>query len=127
MPARRGEPRVAAAEAEADREDRRAATARRGAEVLDRGADVLLDAVGRRLRDVIHVREVVVALGDAGGAPEVVEGDGGIAALAEAQRELLVEAVEAADVREHDDADRAGLVREGGEGGEARCRRPPRA
>ena len=57
-------------------------------------------------------------LADAGSAPEVVEGDGGIPALTEAQRELFVEAVEAADVREHDDADRARLVRDGGERGE---------
>ena len=67
---------------------------------------------------MIHVRELVVALRHAGGAPEVVEGDRGIAALAEAQRELLVEAVEAADVREHDDADGPRLVRDGGERGE---------
>ena len=54
--------------------------------------------------------EVVVALPDARGPAEVVEGDGGVAALGEAQRELLVEAVEPADVGEDDDADARRLV-----------------
>ena len=70
---------------------------------------------------MIHVRELVVALGHAGGAAEVVEGDGGIATLAEAQGELLVEAVEPADVGEHDDADPAGLIGDGREGSEQRA------
>ena len=67
---------------------------------------------------MIHVRELVVALRHTCGAAEVVEGDGGIPALGKAEREFLVEAVEAAHVREHDDSDRAWLVRDGGERGE---------
>jgi hypothetical protein len=53
---------------------------------------------------VRRVLEVVVALADAGRAAEVVDRDGRVAALREPQRELLVEAVEPADVREDDDA-----------------------
>ena len=49
---------------------------------------------------VLHVLEVVVALPVARGPAEVVERNRGVAALGEAQRELLVEAVEPADVRE---------------------------
>src|SRR4051794_15551777 len=67
MPAGRGEPGVAAAETEADREDGRAAAALRGAEIRDRGSDILLDAFRGRLSNVIHVREVVAPLLDPGG------------------------------------------------------------
>ena len=105
---RRGEPGVAAAEAEADREDRRAPARASGA---TRAADVGLHALRRRLPHVRHVVEVVVALRDAGRAAEVVERDGAVAALGEAQRQLLVEAVEAANVRQDHDARADGLVR----------------
>ena len=121
VPARRREPGVAAAEAEADREHGLAAAAVGRAQVLDGGADVLLDPLRRRLRHVLHVRELVVALADARRAAEVVERDGGVAALGEAQRELLVEAVEAAHVGQHDDADRRRLV------GQRHERREPRS
>ena len=57
---------------------------------------------------------------DARRAPEVVEGDRGIPPLGEAKRELLVEAVETADVREDDDAHPGAVVGHGGEGREAR-------
>ena len=42
---------------------------------LDRGGDVGLDVLLRRLPDVLQVLEVVVALADAGGAAEVVDRD----------------------------------------------------
>ncbi len=100
---RRGQPRVAAAHAEADREDRRAALR---AQPGDARRDVRLNLGRRDDADVLHVVEVVVALRDAGGAPEVVERDGRVAALGEAQRELLVEAVEATHVRQDHDAGR---------------------
>ena len=70
----------------------------------DAGGDVGLNPLGRRLCDVVHVRESVLALVDAGRAPEVVEGGRGDPAFGEAQGQILVEAVEAADVREHDHA-----------------------
>src|SRR5207244_9202358 len=91
-----GVPRVRAAEAEADGEDRAAALL---AQEVDGGADVGLDASLRRLLDVLAVREVLPALGDAGGAAEVVDRDRAVPSLGEAERELLVEAVEAAHVR----------------------------
>ena len=47
---------------------------------------------------------------DAGGAAEVVERDREVAALGEAQRELLVEVEEPAHVRQDDDAGRGRLV-----------------
>ena len=118
VPARRREPRIATAEAEADREHGRTGAAVRGAQVLDGRPHVLLDPVGCRLRHVLHVRELVVALVDARGATEVVESNRGIAALGEAKRELLVEAIEPADVRQDDDTHRPRLVRPGRERGE---------
>ena len=72
--------------------------------------EVGLDRRRVGLRHVLHVGEVVVALADAGGAAEVVDRDGGVAALGEAQGELLVEAVEPAHVGQDDDADRRGRV-----------------
>ena len=51
----RGEPGVAAAEAEADREDGRGS--RRGRRCSTAARDVQLDPLGRRLRDVVHVGE----------------------------------------------------------------------
>src|SRR5262249_27542762 len=58
-----------------------------------------------------HVLEVVATLLHAGRAPEEVERNRRVPALGEAERELLVEAVEAADVREDHDADAGFLLR----------------
>ena len=101
-----------------DGEDARGASL---AQPLDRGGGVRLHSLGRRLLDVRPVLEVVAALLDAGRAAEVVDRDGGVAALREAQRELLVEAVEPADVRQDDDAGARRLV------GQRRERREARA
>ena len=65
--------------------------------MLDRRANVRLDPVRRRLREVLPVLEVVTTLADAGRPAEVVDRDRGDPELGEAQRELLVETVEAAD------------------------------
>ena len=111
-----GEPGVPSAEAAADGEDR-ASPIR--AEVLDCGGHVSLNSCGRRLLDVLHVLEVVVALRSTRGAAEVVERHRRDPTLGEAQRELLVEAVEASDVREDHDTDLGGTVRSRREGGEA--------
>ena len=97
----RRRPRAAAAEAEADGEDRAAADR---AQVAHAGADVGLHLLLRELLHERHVVPVVRPLVDPGGAAEVVEGDGRVAALGEAERELLVEAVEAPDVGEDHDA-----------------------
>ena len=113
---RRSEPGVPAAEAEAEREDRRCSL---GAEVFDGGADVGLHALGRGLADVLHVAPVVVTLRHSGGATEVVERNGGEATLRQAQGDLLVEAVEPADIREDHDADARRVIRRRGERGEA--------
>src|SRR5262249_38809600 len=91
-----GVPRVRAAEAEADGEDRPAPLL---AQEVDRGADVGLDPGLRRLVDVLAVLEVVVSLRDARRAAEGVDRNRAIAALREAQCQLLVESVEAAHVR----------------------------
>ena len=104
-----------AAEAEADGEDRGCAVL---AETRNGGGDVRLDAVGGRLLDVRHVLEVVVPLPGACRPAEVVERDRGVPALGEAQRELLVEAVEPADVGQDHDPGAARLVGRGREGGE---------
>ena len=90
---------MAPAKAEADGEDGLASSPGGRAEVVDGGADILLDPLRSGLCDVVHVRELVTALADAGGTPEVVEGDRGIPPLGEAKRELLVEAIETADIR----------------------------
>ena len=84
----------------------------------DRGGDVGLDAGRGRPLHVLHEGEVVVALADAGRPPEVVDRHRVVAALGEAEGELLVEAVEAAHVREYDDARPRRLVRDGGERGQ---------
>jgi Regulator of chromosome condensation (RCC1) repeat len=107
---------VVAAEAEADGED--ALDALRP-QVLDGGPDVGLDRVLRRLGHVVRVREVVVALADARGAAEVVERHRRDPTLAEAERELLVEAVEPTNVGQDYDAGAARLVGKRGESGEA--------
>ena len=109
MASGRGKPRVAAAVAEADGEHGRDAAP---AQILDRGGGVGLDAFRRRLLDVLRVLEVVAALAHSRGAAEVVDRNRRITTFREAQRELLVEAVEPADVRQDDDADRARLVRQ---------------
>src|SRR5262245_38604947 len=88
---RRGEPRVSAAHAEADGED--SLDAER-AQVLDRRTHVLLDLLGRNGLDVRLPVEVVAPFLRAGGAAEVVERDRRVAALGEAQGQLLVEAVQ---------------------------------
>src|SRR4249919_1733552 len=66
-----------------------------------------------------RVIEVVPALADTRRAAVEVDGDSRDAALGEAQRELFVEAVEATNVREDDDADVARLLGQRGEGCEA--------
>ena len=83
------------------------------------GGDVELDRRRVGAADVIHVREVVVALGDAGGATEVVERGRGDAAFGEAECELLVEAVQTANVGQDDDAIVRGRIGCCGERGEA--------
>jgi hypothetical protein len=57
-----------------------------------------------------RVLEVVPALADTRRAAVEVNGDGRNAALGEAQRQLLVEAIEAAHVREDHDADVARVL-----------------
>jgi hypothetical protein len=74
------------------------------AEPGDGGGDVELDRRRIGAAEVIRIREVVVALRDAGGAAEVVERDRADVALGEAECELLVEAVQAANVGQDDDA-----------------------
>ena len=63
-----------------------------------------------QLVDVRPVLEVIVTLRHAGCAPEVVERNRGDPALGESQRNLLVEAVEPADVGENHDSLRGRLV-----------------
>ncbi len=89
------------------------------AEIGDARGDVGLHRRRGRLLHVRPVFELLVALRRAGGPAEVVESNGGDAALGEAQGELLVEAVEAADVGEDDDGGSAGLFRHRLEGREA--------
>ena len=71
---RRPRPRVAPAGAEADREDRRC---RRAAFRRPRATSAWT-CLGRRLRDVLHVLEVVVRVSRARGPAEVVERDRGV-------------------------------------------------
>ena len=97
-----GQPGVASAEAEPDGEDRFGALL---AQPREGGADVVADALGRRLVDVLTEWEVVVALGDPRRTAEVVDRDRVEAALREAQRELLVEGVQPAYVGQDHDAD----------------------
>jgi hypothetical protein len=87
--------------------------------LLERRPDIRLHAFRGRLLHVRHVLEVVPALLYAGGAAEVVDRDRRHAALGEAERELLVEAVQPANVRQDDDAAVARLVRRREERGEA--------
>ena len=121
--ARRGQERLHAAEAEADRHE-----ARRARALGERGAGrvgVGLDLREQRLLDVGHVLPVAVALAGARGPAEVVDRDRVMAGLGEALGELDVEAVEPADVGQDDHAGAAGpLGRLGQRGGERACRRP---
>src|SRR5262245_4818622 len=116
----RCEPGVAPAETEADREHRPARFRRRRAQVRHACADVGLDAVWGGLIDVLAVREVVGPLADPGRPPEVVDRDRRVAALGEAKRELLVEAVEPPHIGQDHDADAKRLVGGCGERGELR-------
>jgi hypothetical protein len=108
-------PRAAAAVTEPDRENRAAAE---GPQVADAGAHVGLNLFVCELLHERHVVPVVRPLVDAGRAAEVVEGDRSVAALGEAQGELLVEAVEAPHIRQDHDARRELSVRNRPEGGE---------
>jgi hypothetical protein len=101
-----GQPGVTAAEAEADGEDR----AGTRPEALDGGADIGLDSLPGRLRDVRRVLEVVAPLRRARRPTEVVDRDRVEAALGEAEGKFLVEAIEPPNVREDDDADPVRLV-----------------
>ena len=87
--------------------------------MLDGSGRVGLDALLGRLLDVLHVLEVVAALLDAGRSPEVVERERRVAALGEAEGELLVEPVQPTDVGEDHDPGRGRLVRGRQERGEA--------
>src|SRR5207244_10098670 len=107
---------VPAAEAEPDGEDDACASC---AEVLDRRTNVGLDSGLCGLRKVLRVVEVVAAFCSSGRAAEVVERDRRKPALGKSKRELLVEAIEPANVREDHDADPGRLVRPGGEGRDA--------
>jgi hypothetical protein len=69
---------------------------------------------------VLPVGEVIPALADTGCSAEVVDRNRGDATLGEAQRELFVEAVQAANVGENRDPVARGRFRDGGE------RRKPR-
>src|SRR5579884_3610259 len=109
-------PRVAAAEAEADRDDRLAALL---AQVPDAGGDVRLDPLRRRLLHVAHEIPLVGTLADAGGAAEVVEGERGVPTLGKPQGELLVEAVQPPHVGQDHDAAAGLAVGERLEGSEA--------
>jgi hypothetical protein len=60
---------------------------------------------------MLPIRELVVPLSDAGRAAEVVDRDRRDPPLGEAERQLLVEPVEAADIREDDDPGAARRLR----------------
>ena len=115
--ARRGEPGVAAAEAEADGED--AVASRPPASAARRPRrHVGLDDVGRRSArraPCTGSRRRACRLRPCGRSSRTRSRE---AALGEAQGELLVEAVEAAHVGQDDDADVAGLLRRAREGRE---------
>ena len=66
-----------------------------------------------------HVLEVVVSLPESRSPAEVVDRDSGVTPLGEAKRELLVEAVQAPDVRKDHDTDVRRLVRQSREGRKA--------
>jgi hypothetical protein len=83
------------------------------------GSDVRHHLVRCELLDEGHVVPLIRTLVDTRGAAEIIEGDGGVAAFGEAERELLVEAVEAADVRQDHDPRRDVALRQRAKGGEA--------
>ena len=100
---RRRQEGLQAAEAEADRDAR---APRRCARAARRCAAAMSawTSSARRLRRRAAAVEVLAALGDPGGAPEVVDRDRVMAGLGEALGQLDVEAVQAADVGQDDDA-----------------------
>src|SRR5947207_6286035 len=114
--ARCREPGLSPAHAETDREDGAAAEL---PQAPDRGPDIGLNALRRRLSHVLRVVEVLATLVGAGGPTEVVERERRVTALGEAQRQLLVEAVETADIGQDHDAGVRRLLRRGQERGEA--------
>ena len=116
-----GQERHPAAHAEADREDRgrRRAIAVLGPQGRDTRPDVRGDPAPRRRADVGRVVEVLAAPGVARGPAEVVDGQGVDAALREAQGQLLVERMEAADVGQDHDAGAGRFGRSRPEGGQA--------
>ena len=65
---------------------------------------------------MLRVLELLAPLANPGGSAEPVDRNRVVAALGEPQRELLVEAVEAADVRQDHDPDSVRLVGRGLEG-----------
>ena len=121
----RGEERLRAAEAEADRAHapRAGALAQRG----ERRRDVELHRRRARLLHVRPVVEVLAARAEPGGAAEVVDRDRVVAGGREALGELEVERVEAADVREDHHRRAARLRRLGQRRPRSACRRPTRA
>src|SRR5438477_281762 len=80
---------------EAEREDGRAAEP---AQLLDRRGDVGLDELRLRRVHMRPVLEVVAALRHAGRAAEIVDRNRGEPPLRKAQGELLVEAIEPANI-----------------------------
>ena len=114
-------PGVAAAEAEADREDRLDAAALFGPEIVDRGGRVLADLRRLGLRDVRLPIEVVAArlvTADSRRAAKVVDGDGVVAVLGEALGQLFIVVMQAANVGQDHHADTGGMGGAGREGGE---------
>src|SRR5215211_3444372 len=102
----RGDPRVGAAHQPEDRSSQLRRALRRSGTAVPPDARPAVEAL-----DVLPVGEVVLALADTRGPTEVVDRDGGDAALGEPERELLVETVEPAEVGQDDDAAPARLVR----------------
>ena len=97
------------------------------AQVTDAGRDVGGDPAPRRRRDVGHVLEALAAVVVGRRPPEPVDRQRIDPVLREPQRQLLVERVQAADVREQQDGravrlrgpgeERRGLVAVGGDDG----------
>src|SRR5262249_17683837 len=71
----------------------------------------MLDALARGLRNVRRPVEFFAPLADARGAPKVIDGDGVYALLSEAQRQLLIEVIQAARIGQDNDAAAARPVR----------------
>src|SRR5262249_38151460 len=115
VPGRRGQPGVAATEAEPHRENGVGTVS----EMPYRRPDLRLDPFPRRLPHMAAVLELLSTPGHRGAPAEVVDRDRFVPSLGEAECELLVEPVEAADVGQDHDAGGARLVRACGKGGEA--------